>query len=246
MTEPAVIRVRDLSKTFDHVRVLDHVSLEVSSADAIVALAGPNAAGKTTFFNILAGIERPDTEPRAVVEVLGHAVQTLQPWEVARLGVARLFQDARVFGGLTLLQNVHVAANGGMSSSWLNLFRRPRGDATSVEALGLVGLAHRRNEVANVLSLGDRRKLAIACMLRTGARLLLLDEPTANLDATTTDHMKDLVKMLARNNRHIVIIEHNREFVRDIANVVFTIHQGQCTRETVPAPSTSQVGGGHS
>jgi len=237
MTAPPILAVENLSKTFNKVPVLDDISLEITEADGIVALIGPNAAGKSTLFNVLTGMLRPDPRPRATMRVFGQSVIDLQTWQIARLGVARLFQDARVFLGLTLLQNVQIAGSGQQAGNWVSLLRAPAGEGASNEALEFVGLAGRKNERADVLSLGDRRKLAIACMLRTGARLLLLDEPTANLDASANAQMKELILALARQSRRVVLIEHNFEFVREVANTVFVFRQGKCLRGSVPDSS---------
>ncbi len=245
MNANRILQIENLSKTFDRVRVLDRVTLEVQDSERIVAITGPNAAGKTTLFNVVTGMVRPDPEPVAVVNVLGSPVLCLEPWEIARLGVARLFQDARVFLNLTVLENIHVAGDGRTSGSWWSAIRRPRADASSIELLDFVGLAGRRHERAAVLSLGERRKLAIACMLRTGARLLLLDEPTANLDRASTVQMRDLILSLAQQDKHLVIIEHNHEFVQEVAQTSFTLHQGKCIRDTTvtSSPSPSPTGG---
>jgi branched-chain amino acid transport system ATP-binding protein len=226
-----VLDVQGLSKTFSGVRVLNQLTLRVSERDGVVALTGPNAAGKTTLFNILNGFERPDTDPSTVIRIFGHTTIGLDSWQIARLGVARLFQDARAFLGMTVLQNVQVAAHAVGSVSWPSVLRRPTQDRLTREALEFVGLWSRRNEPAAVLSLGDRRKLAIASMLRTGANLMLLDEPTANLDADATRHMKALVRSLASEGRSVVLIEHNQEFVNDVADVVYAFSHGACAPE---------------
>lgn len=243
VNDGAILDLCNVTKTFDHVRVLDHVCFSMRPSDGVVAITGSNASGKTTLFNIVTGLLRPDADATTEVKVLGQSVTSLTPWQVARLGVGRLFQDARVFLGMTVMENLAVAAERDAAEAWWRLPMAARHDGDSRELLELVGLEGRERHGADSLSLGDRRKLAIACMLRTGAILLLLDEPTANLDASATAQMLSLLQDLASRGRHIVLVEHNREFVRDVANTVLTLQQGTLLRaQASPLPVSAQEG----
>lgn len=228
MTAP-LLSVRDVWKSYGR-PVLEGVSLEIEQA-AVNVLLGSNGAGKTTLFNVVSGFTRPD---RGEVELEGRALVGLPAHRVARLGVARLFQDVRVFPTLTLAENVMVGAPCLGEIPWLGLlrFRAAAAEERSLrhraeELLNYVGLPAEPGRHADELSFGQQKRLALARLLISDPRLLLLDEPSAGLDPGTVKELVELVKRLAADGRTVWVIEHNREVVQDLGGSVAFLSGGR-------------------
>ncbi len=207
-----LLSVRGLNKHFGGLHALKDVALEIE-ANSITGLLGPNGAGKTTLFNLLTGFIPADN---GTIEFDGHSLARLSPHRIVNRGLARTFQLARPFAGMTTLENVEVAC----------LAPRVRHDGTpSMRAQALleqVGLGDRSSLVADVLSYGDLRRLEIARALATKPKLLLLDEPFAGLGTSEVQPLADLIRRLHRSEGlTILIIEHKlREFMQLVHTVI--------------------------
>jgi len=230
------LQCRDLVKSFGGVRAVDDVDLAFESG-RVTALIGPNGAGKTTLFHLITGMLRPDAG-----EVLCHnqSLVGLKPWEVARLGVGRLFQDVRIFGRLSVLDNALAG------------FRRGEGPLTALLARGkmwrqeaeheeqalrwleLVNLAEHRFRAAEELSWGQQKLLALVRLLAVGTEVLLLDEPTAGVNPSLIDHLLDVIRNVAQQGKTVVVIEHNMNVVLDIAQWAYFMDNGQVTAFGLP------------
>lgn len=222
------LSVRGLWKSYGR-PILQDVDLDVR-AGAINVLMGSNGAGKTTLFNVVSGFVRPE---RGRVELEGRSLLGLPAHRVARLGVARLFQDVRVFPTLTLLDNVLVGAPslGEVPGLGLVRFRAARAQARDLEErawrlLEYVGLPDGRR-YAEQLSFGQQKRLALARLLISEPRLLMLDEPSAGLDPGTVVELVQLINRLAGDGRTIWVIEHNREVVRELGGRVSFMAAGR-------------------
>lgn len=218
---PPVFEAVGVVKRFGAFTALGGVDLRIRPGE-ITALAGPNGAGKTTLFRILGGGLRPDA---GRVLLGGADVTGMAPWQLARRGIGRLFQDVRIFPGLTARENVEAALVTGEDR---------RGEAT--RWLEYAGLADRAAERAGSFGVADRRLLAIARLMATRARVLLLDEPTAGLGAREAVAIYDFLKLLAEEQRvSIALVEHKLEVVRRYADTVCFLHDGEVLRSGAPA-----------
>ena len=223
--EPTVaLRTVGLTKSFRGLEVLRGVDLSVTSG-TLHAVIGPNGAGKTTLFNILSGAI-PPTAGR--VEVRGRDVTGLAPHQLTRLGLSRSFQVTAVFPGLTVEENLAVAAMAGHPHD-SGILRRPRWTGAVAERveqlLGQLGLTGLRHLEAGVLSHGDQRRLDIGLTLASEPSIILLDEPTAGMTRTEAHHtMETLERMLG--GRTIVLVEHDMDLVMRISSRVSVLHRG--------------------
>jgi branched-chain amino acid transport system ATP-binding protein len=232
----AVLQVSGLSMDFGGVRALSQVDLEVREGQ-IVALIGPNGAGKTTFFNCLTGIYRPTggdillTAP----EKKPCRLNGLKPNKITERGVARTFQNIRLFKRMTVLENVMIGRHCcGKSFIFGAIFRPP---ATRREEIGIAaasyallektGLAAFANEFADSLSYGAQRKLEIARALATEPALLLLDEPAAGMNQEETAELADLVRQIAENGQSVLLIEHDMKLVMSLAQHIYVMDYGR-------------------
>ncbi len=214
----------DLRKRFGGVQALSGVTLAVAARE-IVGLIGPNGAGKTTLFHVLSGFVTPDG---GEVRLEGRPTTGLRPHEVCRRGLARTFQIVRPFGGLSVLENVRVAA----------LVRTPRAAAATRRAreiLGRVGLGDRAEQPAAALTLGDRKRLELARALATEPRLLLLDEVMAGLTPVETDRMVALVRRIHADGVAILLIEHVMRAVMALSHRVLVLSEGRLIAGGPPA-----------
>jgi branched-chain amino acid transport system permease protein len=239
-----IVRIEDLAKHFGGIYAVNGVNLTLHE-DRITALIGPNGAGKTTIFNLITGILSPD---RGRVYLRGQDITGKPPNEVANLGMARSFQDMRLFRRLTVLENVAMAVPHQAGESVVSLALRPRYSRrveaeTRSKAMGylelieMTGNAHER--VAN-LGYGEQKLVAIARLLATESEVLLLDEPTSGIDPAALDDMIALVLRLKGIGRTICVVEHSLHVVERLADHVVFMEEGRVTAEGTIADLTSQ------
>jgi branched-chain amino acid transport system ATP-binding protein len=208
---------------------------------SIVSLIGPNGAGKTTFFNILTGVYKPTAGDVVFEDKL---VSGLPPHKVTQLGMARTFQNIRLFHNMTALENVLVAMHshirGGVLASILRTPRIRHEEDAAVQKgrrlLAFVGLPGRANEFAKNLPYGDQRRLEVARALATEPKLLLLDEPTAGMNPEETLQFTDFVaKLRAERQLTVLLIEHDMRVVMGISDRVTVLDYGEKIAEGAPA-----------
>jgi branched-chain amino acid transport system ATP-binding protein len=231
----------ELTKEFGGLRAVDAVSLDIPRR-SIVSIIGPNGAGKTTFFNMLTGLYRP-TAGRIVLE--GRDVTRQRPDRITAMGVARTFQNIRLFSAMTALENVmvgrHVRMRAGLFGS---IARRPavRREERAVrdrgcELLAFVGLdASHFEQLAVNLSYGDQRRVEIARALASEPRLLLLDEPTAGMNPQESDSLTAFMRRLRDElDLTILLIEHDMRVVMGVSERVTVLNHGEKIAEGPPA-----------
>jgi len=238
MTAP-LLEVDGLSKRFRGLRAVDGVSFAVERG-AIVALIGPNGAGKTTFFNCLTGLYRPTTG-RVVFD--GQDITAKRADLVTRAGIARTFQNIKLFRTMTSIENVQVGMHAQLRSRVTGMvIRTPfvrREEKASYERarelLRFVGLK-RHNELAMNLPYGDQRRLEIARALASNPRLLLLDEPTAGMNPQESEELRRLMDTL-RSERGIsvLLIEHDMKVVMNVSDHITVLDHGEKIAEGAPA-----------
>ena len=238
-TAASLLEVEALTKTFGGLTALDNVSLAVAPG-RVHAVIGPNGAGKTTLINILSGFYGPDS---GVVRIDGKQVDIRSMHFAARLGVARTFQTIKLFGEMTVLENVMVGLERhARVRLWDAVMRTARGrreerrqvdDARDL--IEFVGLGSFVQAPANSLSYGHRRLLEIARALAVRPRILLLDEPAAGLVSEEIDALKDLIQSLCRAGVGIVLVEHRMELVTAISDIVTVIDYGEVIAQGPPA-----------
>jgi len=238
VTEP-LLEVRDLSVRFGGIRAVSGVSLAVGAGE-ILSIIGPNGAGKTTIFNVVTGLYRPTT---GEVRLRGRPISLLPPHARAQLGVARTFQNIRLFRDLTVGENVRVArygrARAGLVASLLRTpgFRRERSETDTRVAALLegVGLRDRSGELARNLPYGDQKRLELARALAVEPSVLLLDEPAAGMSTGEADALMALIRGLRDRGLAIVLVEHHIRVVMGVSDRVFVLNHGERIAEGPPA-----------
>ena len=235
----ALLELAGVTQRFGGVVALSGVELSVPEG-AIFALIGPNGAGKTTVFNLITGVYTP-TEGE--VRFNGSKISGLRPHLVTSAGVARTFQNIRLFDNMSALENVMVGADArhrtsvGGAAFGLPRHRREEkeGRARGLELLEFVGVAGVAEETAKNLSYGDQRRLEIARALATEPKLLLLDEPAAGLNASEKLALADLIRRIRDSGRTVFLIEHDMGMVMQISDRVAVLDFGQKISEGPPA-----------
>jgi branched-chain amino acid transport system ATP-binding protein len=235
----ALLELAGVTQRFGGVVALSGVELSVPEG-AIFALIGPNGAGKTTVFNLVTGVYTP-TEGE--VRFNGRKISGRRPHQVTAEGVARTFQNIRLFDNMTALENVMVGADARHRTSVfgaaLGLPRHRReekqGRSRGMELLEFVGVAGVAEETSKNLSYGDQRRLEIARALATEPQLLLLDEPAAGLNASEKIALSDLIRRIRDTGRTVFLIEHDMSMVMQISDRVAVLDFGQKISEGAPA-----------
>ncbi len=241
----ALLEARGLSAAFGGVRALDGVDLEVLDGE-IAALIGPNGAGKTTLFNCLTGLCRPAGGEIALLPPGGvrHRLAGLAPHRVAALGVARTFQNIRLFPAMSALENVLVGRHVRMRAGVLGALLRGPGTraeeresaAAARELLGKVGLESVAGEPAGSLPYGLQRRLEIARALATEPLLLLLDEPAAGMNPRETAELDELIRRLRdEDGVTVLLIEHDMRLVMGLAERIVVLDSGRLIAAGTPA-----------
>ena len=235
---PPILEAEGITKRFGGLIALSGVSFRIERGE-IYGLIGPNGAGKTTLFNVLTGLYRHD-EGRFRFE--GRELLDATPDGIAKLGIARTFQNIRLFANLSALENVmigrHVRTHAGVVGA---IFRGPatRAEESAIEKrarelLEYVGIAQRGNELAKHLSYGDQRRLEIARALATDPKLLALDEPAAGMNATEKLDLRKLLESIRQDGVSILIIEHDVRLVMGLCDRVLVLDYGRNIAEGVP------------
>jgi len=234
-----VLEVQSVTKRFGGLVAVNQVSLEVNEGE-IFSVIGPNGAGKTTFFNLLTGIYTPD-EGRILF--LGRDITGTTPDKAAKLGIGRTFQNIRLFGAMTVLENILVGRHIHTRVPYLHaLLRTPlaRKEERKAleEALSLleyVGLLHRKDELARNLPYGEQRKLEIARALALKPKLLLLDEPAAGMNPKETEALQEFIlKIRSERGLTILLIEHDMRLVMRISDRIAVLDYGSKIAEGKP------------
>ncbi len=233
-----LLHIDHLSKSFGGLQALADVSFQVE-AGIIFALIGPNGAGKTTCFNLISGI-LPATA--GSVRFRDQELLGLPPHRIARLGLARTFQNIQLFSGLSVLENVlvgrHCREHGGLLATFLSLppARRSRREsiARARELLELVGLAAKGDWAADSLAYGEQRRLEIARALALEPRLLFLDEPAAGMNPRETEELMELIGRIRGLDITVVLIEHDMNLVMNICDRIVVLDQGRVIAQGIP------------
>jgi urea transport system ATP-binding protein len=225
----SILWVDDVTVSFDGFKALTDLSLTLDKGE-LRCIIGPNGAGKTTLMDVITGKTRPD-KGSVKLTADGTDLTKLSEFEIARLGIGRKFQRPTVFQGHTVWENLELACKGpkGVWRSlfgWLSAEARQRID----EVLALVGLGDQRDRPAALLAHGHKQWLEIGMLLVQDPQVLLLDEPVAGLTHQETERTAELVKSLSRQ-RTVVVVEHDMDFVRHIAEKVTVLHEGKLLAE---------------
>jgi branched-chain amino acid transport system ATP-binding protein len=234
-----LLELAGVTQRFGGVVALSEIDLTVPEG-SIFALIGPNGAGKTTVFNLVTGVYTP-TEGE--IRFAGTVISGRRPHVVTGSGIARTFQNIRLFDNMTALENVMVGADArhktGVASAALGLPRHRReerdGRARGQELLEFVGIGRVSEETAKNLSYGDQRRLEIARALATDPKLLLLDEPAAGLNASEKIALAQLIRKIRDTGRTVFLIEHDMSMVMQISDRVAVLDFGQKISEGDPA-----------
>jgi branched-chain amino acid transport system ATP-binding protein len=233
-----ILELTNLSKRFGGLLAVDNVSLHIKRGE-VFALIGPNGAGKTTLFNNVTGLFQP-TSGQVVFD--GHDITGSKPHTVARLGIARTFQNIRLFSYMSCLDNVRVGRNVRMHAKlWDSLFKLPaerreeeRVTQEAMDLLRFVGIGHQANQYARNLPYGQQRRLEIARALATDPKLLLLDEPAAGFTPQEKVELMRLVEKILDRGITVFLIEHDMKLVMGISQRIVVLDHGEKIAEGPP------------
>ena len=234
-----IVRAEKVTIDFGGIRAVDNIDMAVKK-NQIFGIIGPNGSGKTTLFNLLTGIYRPTSGKFYFEDV---DITGLPPYRIVKAGVARTFQNIRLFGNMLVIENVLVGEHPRIKATLLGVLLRTsaqkQGEAKArkraEELLEFVGLVDKKDEYAANLSYGEQRRLEIARALATDPKLLLLDEPTAGMNPSEAAQVIELVHSIQKElNMTIIIIEHNMQVMMGTAEWIIAMEAGAKIAEGVP------------
>jgi branched-chain amino acid transport system ATP-binding protein len=241
----ALLQTQDLLKRFGGVTAVNDVSLRIEPGE-ILGMIGPNGSGKSTFINLLTGIYRPDG---GSITFRDEQIGGLPAHRVTRKGIARTFQNLRVFSNVSVLYNVLIGSHCRIDTSLYSIYLRPfkarrtqrAAVSRAMEILEMANLANRRDELAKNLSYGEQRLLEICRALCSEPHLLLLDEPCAGMNPVEMDILAEFLRFLQGEGNTIFIVEHNMRFIMSVAERLVVLNTGKKFREGGPAEIQADV-----
>jgi neutral amino acid transport system ATP-binding protein len=226
----SILEASNISKSFGGIVALNNCSIAVEQG-TITGLIGPNGSGKTTLFNVITGYERVNM---GVVRLQGKPIVKATPDKVFRLGIGRTFQLTRIFPRLTVLENMHVAAQResikGLFSPWSSSHEQRK----ALDLLEFIGIARLKNMLAGNLSYGQKKLLEFAFILIAEPQIILLDEPAGGINPTMIHHLSSRIRELNASGITFLVVEHNMEFVMSLCDTVAVMHRGTKIAEGTP------------
>lgn len=238
-----ILKVKNLTKNFGGLAAVSGINMEIQEGE-LIGLIGPNGAGKTTFFNLLTGVYEP-SEGLVEMTVDGETRQIggIHPYQITSFGVARTFQNIRLFKDMSVLENVMVGMHKNVSYKlYDSLLRTPayyNEERTirekACEYLKDVGLYHKRNEKADNLPYGEQRRLEIARALAIAPRILYLDEPAAGMNPQETNDLVNLIQKLRKKYKlTVILIEHDMSLVMTLCERIYVLNYGKLIADGTP------------
>ena len=230
-----MLKITDLNKSFGGLQAITNLNLEVNEGE-IVSVIGPNGAGKTTFFNLITGVYKPDSGD---IRFENRSIRGLSPNKIVDRGVARTFQNLRLFTNLSVLDNVLIPQHHKLKSNWVSaVFRTPgyrkkerEMHELALEKLSFFGprlMSFRLHQPVYVLSYANRRRTEMARAMATGAKLLLLDEPSAGMNPKETGEITQIIKRMRDEGGYtVLLVEHKMNLVGEISDRVVVLDYGQ-------------------
>lgn len=225
-----MLKVDHAFLSFDGLKAVNDVSIQVESG-SVTALIGPNGAGKTTLFNLIAGVYKPES---GHIYLDGEEITGLRTFHICEKGIARTYQVIKLFGGMTVLENVLVGMHSQLKSGfWAGVFRtkkcreeEKRAHEKAHELLKLMGLDELAKFPAGSLAYGQQRRLEIARALASNPKLLLLDEPAAGMNSTEKFELNERIREIVKMGVTVLIVEHDMNMVMSIADKIYVINSG--------------------
>lgn len=234
----AYLEARNITIQFGGLTAVDHLDFKVEKGQ-VVSIIGPNGAGKTTIFNLLTGIYKPNS---GEIYFKDRRIDGLPPQKIVAAGLARTFQNIRLFSDMRVIENVLVGTHIGTKYNFFDRlfytgrYRREEIEKTryAVKLLEEVGLEHRIDDYADNLPYGEQRKLEIARAIATGTKLLLLDEPAAGMNPQESKELRQFILQLKKQGYTILLIEHDMNVVMNLSDYIYVVDYGKKIAEGLP------------
>ncbi len=226
----SMLEVSNVSKSFGGIQALDGCSVDVIRG-SITGLIGPNGSGKTTMFNVITGYESVD---QGEIRFDDQSITNLTSDKIFRLGVARTFQLTRIFPRLTVIENMHVAAQRRGFKAIFDRWSAPHEQRRALDLLDFVGISHLKDLPAGNLSYGQKKLLEFAYILISEPQVILLDEPAGGINPTMINQLADRIQVLNQNGVTFLVVEHNMEFVMSLCDRVMVMHRGTKIADGTP------------
>lgn len=234
----AILEAKEVTKSFGGLKAVSNVDLVVEE-NQVVSLIGPNGAGKTTFFNLITGLYQVTG---GSIMFMGQPLKNYKPYDITRLGIARTFQNIRLFNSMSVLDNVKVGQYSRTKSGiWGIIAKTPavlkeekEVEHRCLEILEFLGMEKHANEIAVNLPYGDQRRVEIARALATNPKLILLDEPAAGMNASEKEEIIKLIRYVSQNGYTVFVIEHDMKLVMKISDKVAVLDHGVKIAEGLP------------
>lgn len=235
----ALLEVKDLTIQFGGLVAVDHMSFIVEEGE-IISIIGPNGAGKTTVFNMLTGLYTPDS---GSMVFMGNELKGKRPQDIVRLGMARTFQNIRIFNDMRVIENILIGSQLDMKYNLFDAIFRTKKFRTeerkkaaeAMDFLYRMNFEDKAHVFAGSLSYGDMRRLEILRAMATGAKILLLDEPAAGLNPLESETFTKFISKMAKDNGYtIILIEHDMNVVMNVADRIYVLNYGKLIAEGKP------------